>query len=46
MAQHLEKIAKEGSLDLFGKAMLAICNFYQGKYEEFTAITESIIQNN
>jgi hypothetical protein len=28
------------------KAMLAFCYFYQGKYEEFTAITENIIQSN
>jgi hypothetical protein len=46
LAQYLEKIAKEGSINVMGKTMLAICYFYQAKYEEFAAITEGIIQSN
>jgi hypothetical protein len=46
IASHYEKLAKAGSINVMGRVTLAFCSFYQGKYEEFTAITEGIIQSN
>jgi peptidyl-tRNA hydrolase len=45
VAQHFEKLATNGSINVMGRAMLAFCSFYQAKIKDYTAITDEITQS-